>query len=223
MADVPNLSSQSIAEKVYKWLLDSIIDGTFPPGSQISIRDISNTLGVSSSPVKEAMYRLQGQNMLEVTSRKGTYVKKITEKDLINICEARLCLEVGAIDLIKQPLTERQIAKIEHCYQRAIREEVTDSTTLMEYMRRDFLFHYSIIETVENDVLAKLYKQLNPQVQIVSYAIGSKKARPYKNVNQEHSDILNCLKKDDIQGAKKAVRNHLNSIMNLDFASFKSK
>ena len=72
------IDASNINEKVYNYLKSSIIDFTYPPGTKLHISDLKKLLGISQTPIKDALFRLMGEGLVEITSRKGTYVKNVT-------------------------------------------------------------------------------------------------------------------------------------------------
>ena len=94
-----NFDTASINEKIYQLLRERIIFGEYAPGSRIEIKNLSQELNVSPQPVKEAIFRLAGEGFITIVPRRGTYVRQATLKDLVNMVEARILYETGAIDL----------------------------------------------------------------------------------------------------------------------------
>lgn len=73
----------NINEKIYNLIKTRITHLEYPPGYQINIKKLQDELGVSSSPIKDALFRLVGEELLEINPRKGTFVKDVLEKDIL--------------------------------------------------------------------------------------------------------------------------------------------
>ena len=82
-------------EKVHLFLKNGIIDGIYPPGAKLNIRKLQSDLGVSQTPIKEALLMLSGEGMVEISSRRGTFVKEVTPKDILEIFETPIALSDG--------------------------------------------------------------------------------------------------------------------------------
>lgn len=124
MADVTGKNTlidiTNINEKIYSLIKNRITHFEYPPGYPLNIRKLQAEFGVSNSPIKDALFRLAGEGLVEITSRKGTFVKDISEKDLYEIEETRAILEVGAVEIIADTITDEQLARLESLYQETL-------------------------------------------------------------------------------------------------------
>ena len=91
----------------------NIFNLTYPPGSQINYNELQETLGISNTPIKDALIKLAGEGLVEINARRGTYVKNVSMQDIEEIFETRMMLEVGAAETIARGITKKQIAKLE--------------------------------------------------------------------------------------------------------------
>ena len=91
--DRPRSLTATVAER----LRQAIIDGDLPLGSELSEIGLAADLGVSRTPVREALAMLQLQGMVTIVPQKGTYVFMPTERDLVDLCEFRIVIESKAI------------------------------------------------------------------------------------------------------------------------------
>jgi DNA-binding GntR family transcriptional regulator len=187
----------NINEKVYDFLKKGIINLNYPPGGRIDIRKLQQELGVSHTPIKDALFRLAGEGMVEISSRRGTFVTEVTERDIREIAEIRIMLETGALDIVAKQITDEQLADLEALYQATLIEEEDVSYDL--FMERDSQFHLAIIEFTNNERLLKLYKQLNAHMQIVRFRFARRAKRKLSWTDQDH----------DAQKAVETMREHL--------------
>ena len=196
----------NINEKVYDLIKDRIISNEYPPGHQLNIRKLQDELGVSNSPIINALYRLSGEGLVEITSRKGTYVKGITEQDICEIEELRTILECGAVDIISAGITDEQIQSLERLYHDTLIPE--KEFEYAKFMDKDRLFHLGIVNLTGNQRLIHTYKQLNAHIQIARFEFAKKRKTPLPWTHQDHLDILEALKKRDPDKAKKCIVSH---------------
>jgi DNA-binding GntR family transcriptional regulator len=197
----------NINEKVYDFLKKGIINLNYPPGGRIDIRKLQQELGVSHTPIKDALFRLAGEGMVEISSRRGTFVTEVTERDIREIAEIRIMLETGALDIVAKQITDEQLADLEALYQATLIEEEDVSYDL--FMERDSQFHLAIIEFTNNERLLKLYKQLNAHMQIVRFRFARRAKRKLSWTDQDHACILKAIKEHDAQKAVETMREHL--------------
>jgi DNA-binding GntR family transcriptional regulator len=203
----PILDITNINEKVYGLIRKRIIHLEYPPGYQINVRKLQDELHVSNSPIKDALFRLAGEGMVEITSRRGTFVKEVTERDIYEIAEVRRILETGAIDLIAGRITEEEIEELEALYKETLIGKSEFDYDL--YMEKDKDFHLGIMGLTGNQRLLDIYRQMNAHLQIVRfrYARQAKKKLPW--TDRDHENILKALKERDGERAKRAMEEHL--------------
>ncbi len=200
------IDTTNINEKVYQLLKKRIIYREYPPGYKLTIRELQDVLGVSNSPIKDALFKLAGENFVEITSRKGTFVKDITPNDIKEIEQARIIIEIGAVGIVTRQITEEDVANLDSLYKETLmRGKKFDYISFME---KDFKFHVAIIKLTKNNRLVQMYEGLNTHLQILRYQV----ARNIKNrlpwTDSDHLEILNSLREKDPQRAKKAVKKH---------------
>jgi GntR family transcriptional regulator, rspAB operon transcriptional repressor len=200
------LDTTNINGKAYDFIKRSIVRLKYPPGYRINIKELQKELGVSQTPIKDALFRLAGEGMIQISSRRGTYVKEITEKDISEIAEARIVIETGAIELLAKKISDEQLEEIESLY-----NKIDSSPLAFDYyifMERDYNFHRGIISVTENTRLLDMYDRLNTHMQIVRFRFAKHRSRPLPWTSQDHLDILNALKERNAEKAKASIRKH---------------
>ncbi len=201
LVDITNIN-----EKIYSLIKGRITHFEYPPGYPLNIRKLQVEFGVSNSPIKDALFRLAGEGLVEITSRKGTYVKDISVEDLYEIEETRVILEVGAVEIIAGEITDEQLERLESLYQGTLIPE--EQFEYSRFMEKDSRFHLEIIKMTNNKRLLDIYKQLNAHVHITRFQYARNRKKPLAWTHQDHLDILAALRERDPNKAKKAVRIH---------------
>lgn len=196
----------NINEKVYELIKSRIICREYPPGHQVSIRKLQDELGVSNSPINNALFRLSGEGLVDITSRKGTYVRDITEKDIYEIEELRIILECGAVDIIAGKITDKQVEIIERRYKETLIPEAHFDYT--KFMEKDSLFHLEIMKLANNQRLIDTYKRLNAHIQIARFEYAKQRKKPLPWTHGDHLEIISALKLRNPEKAKQAIVNH---------------
>lgn len=207
---IPNPTSvidiTNINEKIYNLIKSRITHFEYPPGKQINVRQLQDEFGVSSSPIKSALFRLAGEGLVEITSRKGTFVKDISKRDLEEIEEVREKLEIGAVEIAIEKISDEQMQKLQEKYEATLIPE--ERFEYSDFMQKDGDFHLEIIKMTGNQRLIHIYKQLNSHIQIIRFQKARNRRKPLPWTHRDHLEILNALKNRDIERAKKAVREH---------------
>jgi DNA-binding GntR family transcriptional regulator len=137
--------NKTLGEQVLEKLKDDILSGTYKPGDRLLYTEIASKMGVSMTPVKEALLRLEQEGIVETIARRGTYVREITDQDIIEYTQIRIALESLAADIICEkripPEEIRELSRINKKLKRAItRGQTTES------LARDIEFHSTIIK-----------------------------------------------------------------------------
>jgi DNA-binding GntR family transcriptional regulator len=204
----------SLNEKIYDFIKQRIINAYYPPGYKLNIREISTALGVSHTPVKDALFRLAGEDLIEISSRTGTYVKNITEEDIHEIIQTRIILETAAIEIVAARITDEQLRQLEELYQRSavLAVQQNDSETYKAFMEYDSRFHLIIIQFAGNNRLLNIYKNLNAHMQFVRFRLMNNAGGKMSTTDREHEMILQTLRDRDPEKAKQAIRDHLHRI-----------
>src|SRR5579883_1621077 len=109
MATLLPLKRQSVAMAVYAVLKEHILSGAFPPGTQLDTRALQQQLGVSQTPLKVAIHRLESDGLVRVVPQRGTFVAAPSETELREAFEVRLALELHAITLLMEVVTDPQL------------------------------------------------------------------------------------------------------------------
>jgi DNA-binding GntR family transcriptional regulator len=193
----------NINEKIYDLIKSRITSLEYPPGYQINIPKLQEEIGVSSSPIKDALARLAGEELVEITSRKGTFVKDVSDRDIIEIEQFRTLLEVGAVDIVSDGITDEQIEMLEKRHRVLVSEN-----NYQIFMRKDREFHLAIIMLTNNERLINTYKRLNAHAQILRFKFAQNQNVPYAWTLQDHMDIIEALRSRNAEKAKQAIRSH---------------
>ena len=212
MADSkPLIDVTNINEKVYSFIRDRIIHLSYPPGHKINLRDLRQELGVSQTPIKDALFRLAGEGMVDISSRRGTFVKEVYERDIEEIFATRFILEAGAVDLIADRITTTQLGQLDHLYR-----ETVGKGQKFEYdmfMEKDRAFHAKIVEFTGNQRLIDMYRNLSAHIQIVRFRFARHSSTKLPWVDSDHKSILAGLRQRDAEKTKKAIRSHFEKFL----------
>ena len=138
--------STSLAQKTYTYILSHILQNEYVPGQIISRREIAQSLGISISPVTEAVILLENEGLLETFARKGTQVRLVTSEDFAAHQFLREAMECAAIKLLAGEPIQQKLPML-----KALAKEVDDSTWgTFEYFQADKNFHQALIDMCGN-------------------------------------------------------------------------
>jgi len=195
----PNISS----ELAYR-LRDMIFDGDLPGGSRINEVRLAAELGVSRTPLREALATLVAEGALDSIPRRGFFVRPLTRQEFEDIYPIRPLLDPEALRLSGIPDAER-LRKLEE-----LNKKIRAAKNHKQRMTLDDAWHLELIADCPNQVLVDLIKLFMRRFR--RYGLAFLRDREVlKTVNIEHQEILKALRRDDIAGACEWLRKNLSS------------
>lgn len=197
-----------LRDVVFKTLRQAILKGELAPGERLMEIQLADRLGVSRTPIREAIRKLELEGLVLMIPRKGAEVAKISEQNLRDVLEVRRSLEELAIDLACQRMTEEDLAELE-----AAEEEFIGAIgrgDAMEIARTDERYHDIIYRCTKNEKLVQILNNLREQM--YRYRLEYIKDEDKRQILMiEHSNILKALSLRHVQEAKKAIREHIDN------------
>lgn len=202
-----------LADQVYAEVRDRILSRAIQIDKLVNVEEISSELGVSRTPVLDAIKRLASEGLVEIKPRRGTYVKGISEQDLIEIFQMREVLELyAAKHIIAQEDNAAVIAQMQQALDEMRSEVATAQTDYKAYTAADKAFHTTLIGACQNQRMITAYDNLNIHLHIMRGHL-HKSLVPPKVVDAEHSAMLLALKERDYPAAENTIKTHLQSAM----------
>lgn len=201
---------------VYEELRMLIMTGQIKPGTRMMEIDLAESMGVSRTPVREAIRQLEKDNLVTIEPRRGAYVSDISAVDLEDMLIVREPLEGLATYIATQKMTEEQIEeirKVNETYEAAVREK--DKEKMIE---ADTHFHNLITQGSGNQYLINILLELQEQVLRFRYIYFRSYKRAEEVVN-EHRMILSALAAKDAETARACSTEHIKKLreaINLD-------
>ena len=199
---------KTTSEQVASVIRQAIISGKIKPGARIMEASISEQLGVSRSPIREAVRILESEELIRITPNKGVSVTQLNEKDLWEIYELRILLESYGMRRVCKTITEEQLKELRHIIQEM--EKMKQSKDHLGYLKVSHEFHEFYIKRCNNERLFNLFRVLKNgifAIQIFSYSYSDF----LDDSLREHRKIFLKLLKRDADGAELALKNHLKS------------
>jgi DNA-binding GntR family transcriptional regulator len=187
-----------------------ILDGEFPAGQPLVERTLAERLGVSRTPVREALFRLEREGLVKVIEGKGALVASYTIDDLIEIYQIREGLEPLAARLACPHITDADLDHHEKQLKRYRADPKLREQTPGNWRRLGRDFHNMFIYAAHNDRLVRMMESMQNQVELFR-GLGRIIA-PRDDVKtsiEDHWEILQAFKRRDAQRAESAVRAHL--------------
>lgn len=198
-----------LREIVYEELKRRIMTGMITPHTRMMEVDLAEDMGVSRTPVREAIRKLEKEGLVTIEPRKGAYASDISTEDMVNVLTVREELEALAAGIAASRITGEQISRMEHLtdlYAQAI--EANDTAAIIDY---DEQFHQAIVSVTDNRTLIQFVSNLQELVLRFRYLYYEDFSR-YRNMPEEHHHIIDALKSGDEKRASEVVREHIHSL-----------
>lgn len=211
--NLPKINAPSISNRVYEILREKILNGELTPGMRLDLQSIEKQLGISRTPIKEALYQLDIDGLVEINPRSGTYVANLMPEDVAECCEVRRVLEIYAVELAVQRASDEEIKQL-----RALVQELAELTAMKDpdavytrHLRVDHEFHRQIVALAGNSRLSRAHARENIQEQIkrIKHIRYSQSGLELDIIQQEHERIMAAIEARDAEAAGAAMNAHL--------------
>ena len=193
-----------IREAVYDRLKSAIVEGELAPGARMLEVELAGKLGVSRTPVREALVRLAQEGLAELLPGRGARVRVLSPAEVSEVYEVRAALEAEAARLAAQRASEgelEELARLEAALHRI------PKTDLAEQTRADTRFHARLVALSKNRELERLFHQLDAKLALARRFSADENQSP--KTLAEHRAILEALKARDPEAAARAARAHV--------------
>jgi DNA-binding GntR family transcriptional regulator len=197
-------------EKIYEQLKEAIMNHTFRPGDPLMERTIAEQLGVSRTPVREALKLLEHEGWVETLPWKGVFVTCISPKEAKELLQLRIANERFVMELIAEQITDEELAVLDEKMKEL--QKRREEKNHQKLIAADRGFHYFLAELCGNSRLVNLLKNLSDHIERVGLQALYLSDRPLE-AYQEHSEIVEALKARDKEQAVKAMDVHLNNTL----------
>jgi DNA-binding GntR family transcriptional regulator len=192
-----NLNAQ-----VYDILKEMIADRRFEPGSYINVEKLTQELGVSRTPIWEAIRRLEQEGIVIHTPHRGVQLKELTRKMALELYEVRETMEALAARLASERVSDEVIKEMEKCLEE--QALIVNQEDAVAYSRSDHHFHLLIYRNCGNDLLKEILEGLRYKALPLAFRL----APFFKDFLLIHKQLLKSFIKRDAQAAENIMRKH---------------
>ncbi len=199
---------RSLVEDAYRKLKAAIRENEFPPGYQGSEQEIASRLGMSRTPVHEAVIRLQEEGLVRVLPRRGVVVCAISADDMREIYGVIIALETAAAELLAEmPPPQRLATARELEVANKAMENALKKDDLTAWAKADESFHRLLIERSGNQRLLRMYHTIMDQSHLARMITLRIRPRPEGSV-KEHRSIVEAMKRGRPSEARELAKKH---------------
>ena len=195
-----------LRDVVFNTLREAILKGELKPGERLMELQLASKLGVSRTPIREAIRMLEQEGLAVTIPRRGAEVAKMTEKDMNDVLQVREALDELAVSIACELITEEELKKLKKATETF--EKALSTGNIKQIAEADIEFHDIIYQASRNPKLVNILNNLREQ--IYRYRIQYlKDENNYANLLEEHREILEGLSKKDKELVSNSMRKHV--------------
>ncbi|MGV9743740.1 GntR family transcriptional regulator [Rhodococcus zopfii] len=198
---------ESATEKAYRSIRDSILNGELPSGSMLGEASLAARIGVSRTPVRTALARLQDEGWVTIYPKRGALVRGLTVQTIEDLADTRLIFESISV--------QRSSSRA----RRALADRLDDAVTeqeaaigahdLRRFVESTIAFHRSFVECGGNEVLLELNDRLADRQRFLLFSHGDRLFERGEAIITEHRELVAALRTGDVAGFADTLRSHL--------------
>ena len=196
-----------LRDVVFNTLRDAILTGKLVPGERLMENQLAEKLGVSRTPVREALRMLELENLVELVPRKGAQVLDMSEKDIVNILEVRSALEGLATSVACKKMSKedlQQLKTMEVDFEKAVADNDVE-----HFVDIDEDFHDLIFAATENDKLINIFRNLRIQLYRYRMAQAKNNETSMSTIVAHHRSIIRAIENHDAEEGASIAQGHI--------------
>ena len=203
--------SMAARDWVFQVIRTAIVRGELPGDMPLRQDEISTALSVSHIPVREAFRQLEAQGLVRIYPNRGAVVTKLSCKELSDVMDTRILLEVGALRLALPHITEEDLARA-----RELLELFSKEKDPIKGAELNLKLHFSLYDPCDNQTLLSLIDQMHANVdRYITPFFGKEEVSAELYTVNEHSQIISACESKDTELATAILRTHLQRTKNL--------
>ena len=204
------MDKYSLRGQVFQEIREDILKGKFKENEELREATLGKELGVSRTPVREALRQLELEGLVHIIPNKGAYVTGITEKDVHDIYMTRSMLEGLCARWAAEHISEEQIQEMEEVL--LLTEYHLDRGNAEQLAELDGKFHEVLYDASQSRILRHILSDFHKYVQVERKRSVKKEDRAKKSL-EEHREILNALRTGDADRAEELAHIHILNVM----------
>lgn len=198
-----------LRELVYEELKRQIMIGEIPPGTRMMEVEMADDMGVSRTPVREAIRKLEKEGLVSIEPRRGAYASDVSIKDLIDVLEVRQYLEGMAAELAASQITKDEKIKLVEAAEK-YKASIADGD-IYSIIHADEAFHTTVVGFSNNKTLVQMVNQVQELALRFRYIFYEDFAR-FQGQPKEHQEIVDAILAGDGEQAKQLASAHISHL-----------
>ncbi|HYF82423.1 MAG TPA: GntR family transcriptional regulator [Clostridia bacterium] len=193
-------------QMAYDYLYNSIITNQLKPGQPVIEQEISDNLGTSRTPVREALKQLESEGLVRHMPGRGAFVSEVTTEDVEEIFVLREMLEVLALQVAWKKIGDEEINKAEQFL-----SSLDSNCSIDDFYKSDRMIHDLIVRNGNNRRLEGFLNNINAQIERIRILSSLTPQRLGKS-KAEHLEIISAMKERNLEKTEELLRVHINNV-----------
>ena len=224
--------SENNSRRAYDHLRSKLISGDFSPGSRIRYGPIGKELGISATPVREAIGQLANEGFVELVPQLGAVVRRVGADELTEIYEMREALESYAAATAAERITAKSLQELSDQLDlmielatkiRTSKTQVPSKRVVQEFEKADLAFHMLVIEATCNQLMVRTVGNKQLLTGIFAMQRHAYDSSVLSETCVDHSNIVKALKSGDKDNSREAMASHIRNGLNRSLAQAHEK
>jgi DNA-binding GntR family transcriptional regulator len=203
---VPRVERQRLHDTVVEHLRNLIVEAILVPGMKLNERELCETLGISRTPLREAMKVLAAEGLIEISPNRGASVSKMSENEIWETFEVMSGIEAFSGELACERITPVELAEIKALHYAMLACKAQND--LPGYYARNQEIHDRINAAAKNSLLRQTYLGLNRRLKALRFK-SNFQAQKWDNAAHEHEEMIQALESRDGKRLSSILRSHL--------------
>lgn len=203
------IEARTVNQRAYERLCDVLVTGACSPGERLDERTLAVRMGISRTPLREAVGRLVNEGVVEHRPYQGNFVRTFTPNQVFDLYEVRKELESLAVRWAAVKIGPAEIEQLREIVDAC--HAALDAGDLVEFEAADHRFHTALAEFSENETLISCLARLNLHIQLVRH-LANQEAELRKHTKVHREGIVKSLAEGDIDEAASLMRAHIEEV-----------
>ncbi len=203
------IEHSSLSKPIYNSLKTMILEKELKPGEKLVQEKLAAQLGVSRTPLMQALQMLENELLVESVPRRGMFVRNFSVDEMIDIYYCRESIECMAVRLVTLRADQKDIKALHQLFQPFL--DIEGAIDAEKYQKVDEKFHNMLVKLSQNPVLKKMSKM--SQILTLVHSLGL--LRPPEETLMEHLQIIEAMENGNFQQAELRMKNHIKLSMEL--------
>lgn len=199
--------AQSAVERAYTQVQTGLRDGTYPPGVMLSEHTLADQFGMSRTPIRSAIRRLEADGWLTIYPKRGALVRGLSVEEAIAVSDARQVLESAYVDTLPHDARLALCDRLDVMIAEEEREHATGSYPVL--VQRTIDFHRAFVTVGQNPVMVDFYDRLRDRQSVMTLRTRERIMDRWPEFTAEHRELVERMRAGDREGFLSVLRAHI--------------